>query len=132
LGAAWNRRGRANSGYRNVAQTARNRSQNRRKIIGRTVTGDGGAPSPAAGAEFAREWQAFTAAVEHAAAAGLTVNAGHGLHYANTARIAQLPAIHELNIGHAIVARAMAVGFPAAVAEMKRLMAAARSATPAA
>jgi len=93
---------------------------------------DGDAPSPAAGAEFVREWQAFTAAVEHAAAAGLTVNAGHGLHYANTARIASLPAIRELNIGHAIVARALSVGFPAAVAEMKRLMTAARSATPAA
>jgi len=95
-------------------------------------SGDDGAPSPATGAEFAREWQAFTAAVEHAAAAGLTVNAGHGLHYANTARVASLPAIRELNIGHAIVARALSVGFATAVAEMKRLMTAARSATPAA
>jgi len=102
--------------------------------VGDSDSGDGDAPSPAADAEFAREWQAFTAAVEHAAAAGLTVNAGHGLHYANTARVASLPAIHELNIGHAIVARALSVGFATAVAEMKRLMVAARtsSATPAA
>jgi len=100
--------------------------------MGDSDSGDGDAPSPAAGAEFAREWQAFTAAVEHAAAAGLTVNAGHGLHYANTARVASLPAIRELNIGHAIVARALSVGFATAVAEMKRLMTAARSATPAA
>jgi len=45
--------------------------------------------------EFQREWSALTAAVSHAAAAGLIVNAGHGLHYANTARIAALPDIHE-------------------------------------
>ncbi|MDD9856385.1 MAG: pyridoxine 5'-phosphate synthase [Gammaproteobacteria bacterium] len=77
-------------------------------------------------AEFQREWSALTAAVSHAAAAGLIVNAGHGLHYANTARIAALPDIHELNIGHAIVARALTVGFPCAVGEMKRLMVEAR------
>jgi len=91
--------------------------------------GDGGAPSPVDSAEFAREWAAFTAAVDHASAAGLTVNAGHGLHYANTARVAELPAIHELNIGHAIVARALSVGFPTAVGEMKRLMVEARAKT---
>ncbi|MDD9812612.1 MAG: pyridoxine 5'-phosphate synthase [Gammaproteobacteria bacterium] len=88
--------------------------------------GDSMVDSAAESAEFQREWSALTAAVSHAAAAGLIVNAGHGLHYANTARIAALPDIHELNIGHAIVARALTVGFPCAVGEMKRLMVEAR------
>ncbi|MDD9883304.1 MAG: pyridoxine 5'-phosphate synthase [Gammaproteobacteria bacterium] len=88
--------------------------------------GDSMVDSAADSAEFQREWNALTAAVSHAAAAGLIVNAGHGLHYANTARIAALPDIHELNIGHAIVARALTVGFPCAVGEMKRLMVEAR------
>ncbi|MDD9822332.1 MAG: pyridoxine 5'-phosphate synthase [Gammaproteobacteria bacterium] len=88
--------------------------------------GDSMGDSMGESAEFQREWSALTAAVSHAAAAGLIVNAGHGLHYANTARIAALPDIHELNIGHAIVARALTVGFPCAVGEMKRLMVEAR------
>ncbi len=54
--------------------------------------------------------------------AGLRVNAGHGLHYHNVAPIARISGIHELNIGHAIVARALFSGFQNAVAEMKRLM----------
>jgi pyridoxine 5-phosphate synthase len=53
---------------------------------------------------------------------GLTVNAGHGLTYHNVRPIAALPGIHELNIGHAIVAQALFVGWIEAVAEMKRLM----------
>ncbi len=53
---------------------------------------------------------------------GLIVNAGHGLHYNNTQWIAAIQCIHELNIGHSIVARAMLVGFPQAVREMKKLM----------
>ncbi|GAB4300490.1 MAG: pyridoxine 5'-phosphate synthase [Thiohalomonadaceae bacterium] len=53
---------------------------------------------------------------------GLRVNAGHGLHYHNVAPIARMTGIHELNIGHAIVARALFTGFQGAVAEMKRLM----------
>lgn len=53
---------------------------------------------------------------------GLQVNAGHGLHYHNTAAIAQIPAIHELNIGHAIVARALFVGLSQAVTEMRALL----------
>ena len=54
------------------------------------------------------------------------VNAGHGLHYHNTQRIAALPQFHELNIGHAIVARALFSGFAGAVREMKQLMTEAR------
>ncbi len=57
---------------------------------------------------------------------GLKVNAGHGLHYGNVQPIAALPEISELNIGHAIVARAIFVGFKQAVQEMKRLMLGAR------
>ncbi len=56
----------------------------------------------------------------------LIVNAGHGLHYENVHAIAAIPEIIELNIGHAIVARAVFDGFPAAVSEMKRLMMEAR------
>ncbi len=53
---------------------------------------------------------------------GLIVNAGHGLHYHNVQAIAAIPGITELNIGHAIVARAVFSGLAEAVAEMKRLI----------
>jgi pyridoxine 5-phosphate synthase len=53
---------------------------------------------------------------------GLEVNAGHGLNYHNVEPIAAIPGIAELNIGHAIVARALFTGFREAVREMKRLM----------
>jgi pyridoxine 5-phosphate synthase len=61
-------------------------------------------------------------AATYASQAGIKVNAGHGLNYHNVKPIAALPEIVELNIGHAIVARAVVDGFAAAVAEMKRLM----------
>jgi pyridoxine 5-phosphate synthase len=67
------------------------------------------------------------AAVERAAAVGLIVNAGHGLTLDNVAPIAALPAIHELNIGHSITARALFVGLEAATREMKERMLAART-----
>lgn len=57
---------------------------------------------------------------------GLQVNAGHGLHYHNVQLVASIPAVHTLNIGHAIVARAVMVGLVNAVMEMKRLMREAR------
>ena len=57
---------------------------------------------------------------------GLKVNAGHGLHYENVQPIAAIPEVSELNIGHAIVARAIFVGFRQAVQEMKQLMLEAR------
>lgn len=60
------------------------------------------------------------------AAGKLVVNAGHGLHYHNVQRIAALPAINELNIGHAIVARAVFSGLAGAVRDMKALMQQAR------
>lgn len=68
--------------------------------------------------ELARVAKAAT----YASQAGIKVNAGHGLNYHNVKPIAALPEIIELNIGHAIVARALVDGFASAVAEMKRLM----------
>ncbi len=56
---------------------------------------------------------------------GLIVNAGHGLHYHNVEPVAAIAGVHELNIGHAIVAHALFVGFKGAVAEMKQLILAA-------
>ena len=54
--------------------------------------------------------------------AGMTLHAGHGLTYRNVRPIATIEGMHELNIGHSIVARAMMVGFEEAVREMKRLV----------
>jgi pyridoxine 5-phosphate synthase len=73
-------------------------------------------------AELAR----VRAGVERAHAAGLIVNAGHGLTVDNIEPIAALPQIHELNIGHSIVARALFIGMEAATREMKDCMVAAR------
>lgn len=65
-------------------------------------------------------------AVSHGKAAGLQVNAGHGLHYHNVEQIAAIHAISELNIGHAIIAHALFVGMQEAVSKMKSLMKGAR------
>lgn len=65
-------------------------------------------------------------AAAYAAKIGLTVNAGHGLHYGNVKAIARIEPIMELNIGHAIIARAVFDGLTTAVSEMKRLMTEAR------
>ncbi len=72
------------------------------------------------------EYRRIVAAVQLGAELGLQVNAGHGLNYQNVAAIAALPRIRELNIGHAIVARALFTGLRESVAEMKRLMRVAR------
>jgi len=61
-------------------------------------------------------------AVAYAHECGLQVNAGHGLHYHNVAPIAAIKDIVELNIGHAIIARALFTGLQGAVREMKWLM----------
>ena len=55
-------------------------------------------------------------------AAGMTLHAGHGLTYRNVIPMASIEGMHELNIGHSIVARAIMVGFQQAVSEMKRLV----------
>ncbi|MDX7989125.1 pyridoxine 5'-phosphate synthase [Xenorhabdus sp. 12] len=74
-----------------------------------------------------KEFQRIKEAVTYAAGKGLTVNAGHGLTYHNVQRIAALPEIYELNIGHAIIGRAVFSGLSAAVADMKALLREARS-----
>ncbi len=51
--------------------------------------------------------------------AGLTVNAGHGINYVNIAEICAIPHLHELNIGHSILSRALFTGIQEAVREMK-------------
>lgn len=75
--------------------------------------------------EFQRVAQSVNAGLKH----GLVVNAGHGLHYTNVQPIAALPGIKELNIGHAVVAHAVFVGWQNAVREMKAIMVAARLGT---
>lgn len=57
---------------------------------------------------------------------GFKVNAGHGLHYTNVQKIAAIADISELNIGHAIVAEAVFVGWRKAVSDMKAIMVKAR------
>lgn len=64
----------------------------------------------------------IASAVEQGRALGLRVNAGHGLNYYNVRPIAGMEGIVELNIGHAIIARAVFVGLPAAVHDMKQLL----------
>ncbi|RJX26226.1 MAG: pyridoxine 5'-phosphate synthase [Desulfurivibrio sp.] len=68
--------------------------------------------------EQEREFAMIVAAVNAAHGAGLRINAGHGLNYRNTARIAALDKIEELSIGHAVMARAIYVGLDQAVREM--------------
>jgi pyridoxine 5-phosphate synthase len=66
-------------------------------------------------------------AVAYAREQGLIVNAGHGLHYHNTERVAAIPGINELNIGHAIVARAVFSGLKDAVKDMRAILDRARA-----
>ncbi|HEX8978256.1 MAG TPA: pyridoxine 5'-phosphate synthase [Parasulfuritortus sp.] len=73
-------------------------------------------------AEAARELARIRAAIEKGRSLGLQVNAGHGLHYHNVQAVAAIPGVTELNIGHAIVAEAIFMGWENAVREMKRLM----------
>ena len=86
-----------------------------------------GAYAEARGPDRARELARLADAARRAAAVGIVVNAGHGLDYHNVQPVAAIPEIVELNIGHAIVSRAVMSGFGPAVAEMKRLMTGARA-----
>jgi pyridoxine 5-phosphate synthase len=86
-----------------------------------------GAYAGAVGASRAREFERLRTAAKHAAEVGLTVNAGHGLNYHNVQPIAAIAEIIELNIGHAIVARAVFDGLAKAVRDMKQLMRDARA-----
>ncbi len=74
------------------------------------------------GVEQAQELARIQAATAHAQSLGLVVNAGHGLNIHNVHPIAAIPGMNELNIGHAIVAHALFVGWEYAVREMKALM----------
>ena len=86
-----------------------------------------GAYADAAGASAATELERLRAAARLGSSLGLEVHAGHGLNYRNVHPVAALREIVELNIGHALIAHALFVGLPAAVREMKALMAAARA-----
>lgn len=79
------------------------------------------------GTASARELERLASAARLAARLGLQVHAGHGLDYHNVQPIAAIPEVIELNIGHAIVARAVFHGLPAAVREMRALMTAVRA-----
>ena len=68
------------------------------------------------------QYQRIADAVAYARKKGLVVNAGHGLNYHNTQRIAAIPGINELNIGHAIIARAVFTGLKEAVRDMRQLL----------
>ncbi|MEN9706217.1 MAG: pyridoxine 5-phosphate synthase [Pseudomonadota bacterium] len=72
------------------------------------------------------ELRRLVRAAHAAAEMGLRVNAGHGLDYHNVQPVAAIPEIVELNIGHALVARALFSGLSTAVRDMKALMLAAR------
>lgn len=78
------------------------------------------------GAEQEQELERIRTGVAVGVKQGLKVNAGHGLHYTNVQAIAAMPDIAELNIGHAIVAHAVFVGWENAVREMKAIMTRAR------
>ncbi len=78
------------------------------------------------GATVLQELQRIKAAVAHGVKSGLQVNAGHGLNYQNVGAVAAIQDIQELNIGHAIIARALFSGLQESVREMKRLMTEAR------
>ena len=68
------------------------------------------------------ELERLRTAADYGTSLGLRVNAGHGLNYHNTRPVAALANLRELNIGHAIVAQALFVGWESAVREMKTLI----------
>ena len=86
-----------------------------------------GAYADSTGGARAREFERLLGAAKFAARLGLIVNAGHGLNYHNVEPIAAIQEIVELNIGHAIVARAVFDGLAKAVRDMKETMRAARA-----
>ena len=85
-----------------------------------------GAYAGAGGGAAAVELERLRSAARLAASLGLEVHAGHGLNYHNVAPVAAIPEVVELNIRHAIVARALFDGLRTAVRDMRALMQAAR------
>jgi pyridoxine 5-phosphate synthase len=67
----------------------------------------------------ASEFQRLRLGAVRAHDLGLTVNAGHGINYVNIAEVRTLPHLHELNIGHSLISRALFTGIEEAVREMK-------------
>jgi pyridoxine 5-phosphate synthase len=86
-----------------------------------------GAYAESAGPHQATELERLRAGARLASSLGLEVHAGHGLNYHNVQPVAAIPEIVELNIGHAIIARAVFDGLTRAVGDMRALMAAART-----
>ncbi len=76
----------------------------------------------ARGESLETAFQTLVEAVSYASKKGLVVNAGHGLNYQNTERVAAIEGIHELNIGHAIIGRAVFTGLKEAVRDMKAIL----------
>jgi pyridoxine 5-phosphate synthase len=76
----------------------------------------------AKGGQASRELERLSQATEEAISQGLHVAAGHGLDYPNVAAVAAIPGMEELNIGHALIARAVFVGLDRAVRDMLALM----------
>ena len=72
--------------------------------------------------EEEQEFQKLKKSAELAQSLGLKVNAGHGLNYENVHRMHEIQGLHELNIGHSIISRAVFTGLPEAVSLMNRLI----------
>lgn len=93
-----------------------------RSVGARVVELHTGTYADAGDSQRAYELQRLHAACEHGHRLGLHINAGHGLHYENVLAVARLPHMVELNIGHAIVARAIFSGLESAVREMRAIV----------
>ncbi|MAR11217.1 MAG: pyridoxine 5'-phosphate synthase [Blastopirellula sp.] len=76
----------------------------------------------ARGEDITEQLVALTTAARQIRESGMLLHAGHGLNYQNVKPIAQIPDMHELNIGHSIISRAVMVGMTEAVRDMKRLV----------
>jgi pyridoxine 5-phosphate synthase len=75
-----------------------------------------------AGGDQGRQLEVLREAAARVRQAGMALHAGHGLTYHNVRPVAAIEGMHELNIGHSIIARAVMIGLPRAVREMKRLV----------
>jgi pyridoxine 5-phosphate synthase len=93
-----------------------------RQVRADAVEFNTGPYTAATGGDRARHLESLTQVARLADGAGLEVLAGHGLNYVNVTPVARIPEIVELNIGHAIVARAAFVGLDQAVREMVALL----------
>jgi pyridoxine 5-phosphate synthase len=81
-----------------------------------------GSYANAKGAEQLAELNRLIVASKRIVKLGMRLHAGHGLNYHNVRDIAKIPGMRELNIGHAIISRAIFVGLRSAVAEMKKII----------